>query len=99
MAATPSLSTLERLADVLKKIIAAAELGDWEGVEALSKEFLVLQHDVLATTPPLHAAAAYRTKLKETLALQERAMALCQDRMTVIEPLVRALSSSSADTP
>lgn len=98
MAVAPP-STLERLSDALKSLIAAAEAGDWDRMEALSAEFLALQQAAAMVAPPRRDAASYRQQLQETLALHERAMTLCRDRMTAIEPLVRALASSATDTP
>lgn len=89
---------LDRLSATLKIVVAAAESGDWEQFDALATEFQALERVVTTIAPPRRDTAAFKRQVEEILALHERALALCKNRMTTIEPLVRALAVPPHDT-
>lgn len=84
---------LARLSDTLKTVVTAAETGDWDRFDALATEFQALERAVTSIAPPRRDTAAFKRQVEEILVLHERALALCKNRMTVIEPLVRALAT------
>lgn len=92
VAATDPL--LDRLSGTLKAVVSAAETGDWDCLEALATEFQALVPAIMNSVPPSHDKESFRRQLDEVLALHERATSLCENRMTVIEPLLRNLSAS-----
>lgn len=89
---------LDQLSDTLKTVVTAAETGDWERFDALAAEFQALERAVTSITPPHRDTAGFKRQVEEILVLHERALALCKDRLTVIEPLVRALATPPTKT-
>lgn len=83
---------------MLCAVIAFAEAGDWDQVQALDSEVRRLQQEVVAALPVL-ATAKNKSQLEEILEQNKRAMQLCRERMTVIEPLVQTLASQRQAVP
>lgn len=82
---------LDGLQDALKAILEIAEKGDWERIVEINPEILAAQ---TSDRSPKTLKA-----LIETQKLLQHAIALCQQRIEDISPLVEALSAKAAKKP
>lgn len=86
-------ASLDELIATLRSLIEHAESGQWESLPTFEHRIPSLLEALKEKAGPLSGE-----RLREALALHQKALSLCKDRMTCLEPLIKAFDENAPRT-